>query len=302
MIVITGALGHVGSKLIRGLDDELILIDNLRTQAYPSLFNLGANCKFIQADIMEDSLEPIFSGADCVVHLAAIADPENSFKQKEDVWRINYSGTERVARVCMKVGVPMIFASTTSVYGVQEDEVDETCGKLKPQTPYAETKIKSEEILAELGKQGLKYVTCRFGTIFGHTPGMRFHTAVNRFCFQAAFGQPITVWRTALNQNRPYLAIDDMIRAIQFIIDNKIYPREIYNVLTLNTTVGNIVDIIKESIPDLSINFVDSEIMSQLSYTISNSKFKSLGFEFKGDLEKGIKKTLSILRKIPSKT
>jgi len=295
-IVITGALGHVGSKLIRGLDHELVLIDNFNTQAYPSLFNLKANHKFIQADILDMDLVNTFKGADVVIHLAAIADPENSLKQKEEVWRVNYTGTENVARACMNLSIPMIFVSTTSVYGVQEEEVDETCTVLKPQTPYAEYKIKAEELLKELGTSGLRFITCRLGTIFGPTPGMRFHTAVNRFCFQSAMGQPITVWKTALNQNRPYLAIEDLVKAMKFIIDNKVYTNEIYNVVTLNTTVGHIIDIIKEVIPDLSINYVDSPIMSQLSYTISNKKFRDLGFEFEGNMPKGVKATLRMLK------
>jgi nucleoside-diphosphate-sugar epimerase len=143
---------------------------------------------------------------------------------------------------------------------------------------------------------GLRYVICRFGTVFGPTPGMRFHTAVNRFCFQAAIGYPITVWKTALNQNRPYLCMTDMVRGIEFIIKNQIFTNEIYNLVTVNTTVGHIVNIIKESIPDLLINYVDSEIMSQLSYTISSKKFLDLGFEFQGDIAKGIKDTLSLFQ------
>lgn len=295
-VVITGALGHVGSKLIRELKADLVMIDNLRTEAYPSLFNLKGNHKFIQSDIFDADLTSIFTGADAVIHLAAHADPENSYKIPDFVHNINVNGTERVAKTCMSLNIPMIFASTTSVYGVQEEEVDETCQTLKPQTPYADSKIKAELLLKELGEQGLKFIVCRFGTVFGPTPGMRFHTAVNRFCFQASIGNPITVWSTALNQNRPYLSMDDMSRAIQFILDNKVFTNEIYNVVTVNTTVGNIVNIIKESIPTLTINYVDSPIMSQLSYTISSKKFRGLGFEFKGSIETGVKETLDMLK------
>jgi len=65
--------------------------------------------------------------------------------------------------------------------------------------------------------------------------------------------------------------------------------------VTVNTTVGDIIKIISASIPNLSINYVDTRIMSQLSYTISNKKFRELGFEFQGDLAKGITETLSLL-------
>lgn len=293
MIVITGALGHVGSKLIRELNQDILMIDNFRTEAYPSLFNLGKH-RFIQGDIMEMELAPLFAGADAVIHLAAHADPENSYNIPDLVHKINVEGTRRVAMACIESRVPMIFASTTSVYGVQEEEVDETCKVLKPQTPYATSKIVAEQLLMDL--EGLRFIICRFGTVFGPTSGMRFHTAVNRFCFQAAFGKPITVWKTALNQNRPYFSMEDMVRAMRFIIENEVYTNEIYNLVTVNTTVGHIVEIIKESIPDLSVNFVDSPIMSQLSYTISSKKFRDLGFEFQGDIRQGIKDTLELLR------
>ena len=296
MIVITGALGHVGSKLILDLEsNDIVMIDNMNTQAYPSLFYLPKkNYKFIKGDIFNLDLASIFKGAEVVIHLAAIADPENSHEQRELVNKVNVEGTRIVAEACIKAKVPMIFASTTSVYGVQEEEVDETCTHLQPQTPYADSKIAAERMLKTM--KGLKYIICRFGTVFGPSRGMRFHTAVNRFCFQAAIGQPITVWNTALNQNRPYLDLEDMVRAIQFIIDNKVYTNEIYNLVTINTTVGRIIDIIKKTIPDLSINFVDSPIMSQLSYTISNKKFTNLGFDFKGNIDKGVTETLELLR------
>ena len=294
MIVVTGSLGHIGSRLIREIDEEVVIIDNLCTQAYYSLFNLS-RCKFIQEDIMSADLYSLFNGADAVIHLAAIVDPENSYYQRELVERVNVEGTRKVAEACIESNCPMVFASTTSVYGVQAEEVDEKCINLKPQSPYAESKIKSEWILDRLGNEGLRYIVLRMGTIFGISPGMRFHTAVNKFCFQAAIGEPITVWRTAMNQNRPYLDITDMIRAVRLILDDNVYNNQTYNLVTVNTTVGKIIDIIKERIPNLSINFVDTQIMSQLSYTVSNEKFRKLGFLFKGDLSKGINETLDLL-------
>ena len=294
MIVVTGSLGHIGSRLIREIDEEVVIIDNLCTQAYYSLFNLS-RCKFIQEDIMSADLYSLFNRADAVIHLAAIVDPENSYYQRELVERVNVEGTRKVAEACIESNCPMVFASTTSVYGVQAEEVDEKCINLKPQSPYAESKIKSEWILDRLGNEGLRYIVLRMGTIFGISPGMRFHTAVNKFCFQAAIGEPITVWRTAMNQNRPYLDITDMIRAVRLILDDNVYNNQTYNLVTVNTTVGKIIDIIKGRIPNLSINFVDTQIMSQLSYTVSNEKFRKLGFLFKGDLSKGINETLDLL-------
>jgi len=305
-IVVTGALGHIGSRLIREIpsdftDLEIVMVDNLSTQRYASLFNLPRSGKyrFIEADVLTADLEPIFSGARVVIHLAAITNAADSFKIKERVKQVNFGATEKVAKACVKTGCPIVYVSSTSVYGTQGQTVDEECPPrdLKPQSPYAESKLEEERLLEALGKsEGLRFITCRFGTIFGTSPGMRFHTAINSFCWQAVMQKPLTVWRTAFNQVRPYLDISDAMEAVKFIIKKDLFDCRIYNVLTTNSTVSNIVEIIKTHVPDLSIQYVDTEIMNQLTYNVSNSRFKDQGFEFNGSLERGISETIQLLK------
>lgn len=303
-ILITGALGHIGSRLIRELprlldDPAITMVDNFLTQRYGSLFDLPAGrYRFIEADVMTADLDTLVRGADAVVHLAGITDAASSFGRKDEVERINYDGTVRVAEACAAAGAALLFASTTSVYGTQAEVVDEDCPleHLKPQSPYAESKLRAERMLEELGRtRKLRFVTCRFGTIFGTSPGMRFHTAVNRFVWQACFGQPLTVWRTALNQQRPYLDLGDCCRAIAFLLGREHFDGRVYNVLTANATVAEIVDAIRVRFPDLTVQLVDSPIMNQLSYTVQRLRFESLGFRFEGSLAAGIGATAALL-------
>jgi UDP-glucose 4-epimerase len=219
-----------------------------------------------------------------VIHLAAITDAASSFDRAEEVERINLGATRKVADACRAVGAKLIFPSTTSVYGVQEGLVDETCPieQLKPQSPYADAKLKSEQFLA--AANGPDFVVIRMGTIFGASPGMRFHTAVNKFIWQACLGQPLTVWRTALDQRRPYLAVSDAVRALRFIIDRDLFDRGVYNIVTVNATVRDIVDQIRKSIPTVEVKLVDAAIMNQLSYEVSSEKIRRLGLAYQGDL------------------
>jgi UDP-glucose 4-epimerase len=305
-IIITGALGHIGSRLIRELPSafpgaQLILLDDLSTQRYCSLFNLPSdgNYRFIEADVLKADLASIFTGAPVVVHLAAITNAAESFALQEEVERVNFIGTQKVAQACLAAGSALLYPSTTSVYGTQSATVDEACPltDLKPQSPYANSKLKAERYLQSLGEgEGLRFIICRFGTIFGTSPGMRFHTAINKFCWQAANGLPLTVWRTAMEQMRPYLDLGDAVKAIKFIIQQDIFDRRIYNVLTLNASVRQIINIIAAHIPQLNIEYVDTPIMNQLSYKVLNDRFKQLGFEFKGVLEQGITETLQLLK------
>lgn len=305
-IVVTGALGHIGSHLIRELAYQfshmsITMIDNMMTQRFASLFDLPATGKyrFLEGDVRTLDLCAAFQGAHTVIHLAAITDAAGSFDKAGEVEANNYEGTQRVAEACVKTGARLIALSSTSVYGTQQDVVAEDCSaeELKPQSPYAATKLKEEALVARLcEEEALKAVRCRFGTIVGASPGMRFHTAVNKFCWQAVMGQPITVWKTAYEQKRPYLDLTDASRAIAFLIRNDLFDGRIYNVLTQNATVRQIVEIIRELVPALQITFVDSQIMNQLSYSVSSDRFARQGFTFTGDLRRGIGETIARLR------
>ena len=305
-IIVTGATGHIGSYLIRALglqfkESEIVMIDNMMTQRFASLFKLPiiGNYSFIEGDVRLIDLNSLFKGADIVIHLAAITDATGSFDKATEVEENNYQSTLKVANTCIETGASLIALSSTSVYGTQNDVVDEDCteNELQPQSPYASTKLKEEELISNLSKdKGLKAIHCRFGTIFGASPGMRFHTAVNKFCWQATMGQPITVWNTAYDQKRPYLDLLDASRAIIHIIENDIFDGRIYNVLTQNSTVRQVIDIIREFVPSLEVEFVDTKIMNQLSYEVLCDRFKSKGFVFSGDLKRGIKETILLLK------
>ncbi len=306
-IVVTGAIGHIGSYLIRDLavqfpGAEIVMIDNMMTQRFPSLFNLpalGHYC-FIEGDVTQIDLQPILKGAHVLVHLAAITDAAGSFDKADLLETNNYQSTVKVVKACAETGTRLIALSSTSVYGTQNEVVAEDCSpdELKPQSPYAITKLKEEQLVTKLClENGLKAISCRFGTIFGASPGMRFHTAVNKFCWQAVMGQPITVWSTAYDQKRPYLDLFDAARAIAFIIRKDLFDGRIYNVLTHNATVRQVVDTVREFVPDLQVGFVDSKIMNQLSYEVSCERFLSKGFVFAGDLRRGIGETIALLRK-----
>ncbi|HEU4795727.1 MAG TPA: NAD-dependent epimerase/dehydratase [Pyrinomonadaceae bacterium] len=303
-LAITGPLGHIGSRLIHDLTSseasEVVLIDNLSTQRYCSLFNLreGVNWRFIQADVTTGDLEDLFAGADVVIHLAAMTNAAESFEIEEEVERVNYFGTERVALATAKVGSPLIFLSTTSVYGVSEGLVTEADpAQVNPQSPYAKSKLEAERFIARLGEtSGLKFFIGRFGTIYGASIGMRFHTAVNKFVWQACVGQPLTVWSTALDQKRPYLDVYDAVRALKFVMQRELYDNQIYNLLTDNLTVRDIVETIKRHVPQVKVELVDARIMNQLSYTVDRSKFVAHGFQFEGDVERGVSESIAKLK------
>ena len=126
---------------------------------------------------------------DIVIHLAALTDAASSVGRKKEFIENNYKCTEEVVKFCIKNKSKLIYMSSTSIYGTQKKIVDESCGDedLLPQSPYAISKFKEEKLLLEKSKKlGLDMIILRLGTIFGVSKGIRFHTAVNKFCYQAA--------------------------------------------------------------------------------------------------------------------
>lgn len=305
-IVVTGALGHIGSRLIRDLPFsfpgcEILMIDNLMTQRYCSLFNLPKKGKytFIEKDVRNVDLTMILRKEDVLVHLASITDAASSFGREKEFEDNNYKGLQHVAKAIAKKKARLIHLSSTSVYGTQKNEVDESCpeNELKPQSPYAHFKLMEEKWLKKYRvKTGLRYLTLRFGTIFGVSPGMRFHTAVNKFCWQAVMGEPISVWRTALDQVRPYLDLSDAIRVVHHFISRQQFDGDIFNAVTQNATVRQVAMEIYHHVPKLKIKYTNSKIMNQLSYEVCSGRILKTGFVFRGNLRVGIRGTIQKLR------
>jgi len=126
---------------------------------------------------------------------------------------------------------------------------------------------------------------------------MRFHTAVNKFCYSAALNKPLTVWEDALNQKRAYLGINDAINAI-LLVKNKGKSGELYNVVTQNYTVQDILDSIKRFTPDIKIQITQSPILNQKSYEVSNEKICSIGFTPQDKLYDNVQETINLFKSI----
>lgn len=296
-LLVTGGLGHIGAALLRALPagtQRCTILDNLATQRYASLFDLpdGVLFRFHEEDILDAPLATRLDGVDATIHLAALTDAALSHERAEQVEQVNLEGLKRVADACRDADVPLLFPSTTSVYGSQQSVVDESCTELQPQSPYAASKLAAERYLQQLREGGMRCSICRLGTIFGWSIGMRFHTAVNKFIWQAVQCRPLTVWKTAWQQRRPYLDLGDCVRAFGMIVEQQLYDGEVYNVLTRNYSVEQIVGAIRRELPELTVEFVDSPIMNQLSYNVDDGRFRALGFEPAGHLEDAVAQTI----------
>ena len=280
---------------------KAILIDNLESNRFNSLFNIKKknNFKFLLRDLTDDKSLDDLKDVDLVIHLASMTNAEKSFGKKDIMYSNNISCLKTVIKLCKRTKAKLIHISSTSVYGKQTKVVDETCEEkyLKPQSPYADIKLIEEKMIKKESKH-IKYNTFRFGTISGVSKGIRFHTAVNKFCFNAAISEKISVYKTALNQYRPYLSLNDAFKVFKFCIEKNFFQNDIFNILSGNFTVNQILTKIKKYRKSIKIKLVHSPIMNQLSYHVSQNKINKFGLILNHDIEKDIKDTIKLLRNI----
>ena len=302
-ILITGGLGHIGSYLLENIDKikfikKIYIIDNLSTNRYCSLFNLPKTNKkiyFYQNDLSLKNALKNFKKVDVVLNLASLTDAEGSLKIKNKIYRNNLGIFDNILRYCKKNSSKLIHISSTSVYGEQRGLVDENCKKLKPKSPYAEIKVKEENILK---KNKIRFVSYRFGTISGVSKGMRFHTAINKFCLYSVLGKPLPIWKSMMNKPRPYLSLRDAFKVIKFTIENNFFNNETFNILSENLTLKKIIGYFKKYKKTIKIKYEKSKLVNQYSYRVSNEKFTRKALILKSNIYHDIKFTLKMFRNI----
>ena len=238
-----------------------------------------------------DSLDlESFKMFDCIIHLAAETDVANTTGNIEDFYRLNLVPTMKMIEVATNLHIPLIFPSSTSVYDHSGRELGESAVIHRPTTPYAQCKLKEENLMKNFFAAGGKGVILRLGTIHGFSKGMKFHTAVNRILLQVARKEEITIWKTAFWQLRPYLSLKDLTSAMELIIRNEKFDGETYNLATDHYTIENLIKVIQQTIKTpVSSKFVESTSMNNLSFTVSTKKIENLGLQFMGSLASDVR-------------
>ncbi len=301
-ILITGGLGHIGSYILENIQkikevNKIYIIDNLSTQRFCSLFRMPKNNKkkfFYNENLSSKNILDKFVKVDVVINLASITDAEGSVKIRNKIYKNNLGIFNNVVNYCIKKKSKLIHISSTSVYGEQKGMVDETCKELKPKSPYAEIKLLEENILKKNSKK-IKYITYRFGTIAGISKGMRFHTAVNRFSLEASLNNPLPIWKKMMYKPKPYLSLKDAFKVIKFTIEKDFFHNDVFNILSENLTLHQIIKFFKQNKKQIKIKYHNSKLINQFAYTISDKKFSSQAFRLKSKIKNDIKDTLKLL-------
>lgn len=123
-VVVVGASGNVGTSVVEALSEdpgigEILAVARRDTQW------LSPKVQPCPADVLEDDLASLFTGADVVIHLAWIFQPTHD---PLSTWRNNVQGSIRVFEAVARANVPaLVYASSVGAYspGPKDREVDE---------------------------------------------------------------------------------------------------------------------------------------------------------------------------------
>lgn len=230
-ILITGCAGFIGSHLTERLLDlgnQVIGIDNFDTfyAREIKVQNLSKALQhpqfhFFEGDILDTSfLEKIFSHhhVDVVIHLAAKAGVRSSFLDADSYFRVNTLGTKNIFEVASKNGVQQfVLASSSSVYGEMEGEkAIEDLTPLNPLSPYAQSKVDAETVVAELQKAyNFDVNVLRFFTVYGER--QRPDMAFQKFRNQILKGETIQLYGEGMS--RDFTPIEKILHGIVACLD-----------------------------------------------------------------------------------
>lgn len=272
---------------------EITIIDNFSSGKINSLFGTFKNPQKIhEMDVRDPRLVHLINNQDLVIHLAA-QNRAYDLQNQSTLYKHNIESTKNIVHVCSLFDIPLIFLSSTSIYERSIGTVDETSLIIPPKNTYALSKFHEEKIV-------LNYTngyTLRLGTVHGISPGMNFHTAVNKFCWEAVNSNLINIWNSTANLNSPFLSLNDFNKVLSKLIINKLLKTEnrILNLVSHNSTPLDIFKRIENIIPSVKYTLTDGKNLRTHSLDVRSIEQKITDEMNAESIEFDIRSTIELL-------
>lgn len=295
-VLVTGAAGLIGSSVVRLLISQKIKVvacDNFSIGEWRSDNSL---LTWEQLDITNPLLYERLNAypVDAAVHCAAHPGGRSISEPVEDV-KVNALGSMQLFEWCARMGVPVVYLSSSAVYGHQLYGLIREDVPLNPGTIYAVCKVACENFLRILGEgHRLKWTVLRLFATYGagHKPST-FQGIVNVMLTQLLSGNRVVV-RGSINRERDLVYVDDAASAIVKSLFNS---NALGHIINIGTGIPvSIHSIIKTLCKVLGKQFADIEIVEEAGTVgdpFSNvadctKSGELLGFIHRYDLEKGL--------------
>jgi UDP-glucuronate 4-epimerase len=302
-ILITGAAGFIGSNLIHrllnsgnyhvaGLDnfDDFYSREEKERNLRP--FSSHADFQFVEGDIRNTTDLNTLGDIDVIIHLAAKAGVRPSIQNPVLYQDVNVAGTQTLLEFARQRNIrQFVFASSSSVYGINEQVPWSEEDKLMPISPYASTKLSCEmmgHVYSHL--YGIRFLALRFFTVYG--PAQRPDLAIHKFFRSISNDLPIPVFGDG-STSRDYTFVEDTVRGIEAAIRYEESDFEIINLGNHRTvTLSELIAAIEEICGKKAIIDRQPEQPGDVPQTyadISKAQ-KLLGYHPETDLNTGLRK------------
>lgn len=292
-VLVTGSEGYIGALLCPMLQDEGWDVTGLDTQYYSrgKLYHDGTDsAKTVVKDIRHVTVDDL-RGFDAVVILAELSnDPAADLLDFDFTKEISSDSNIRIANYAKEAGVErVVYMSSTSVYGIADDWVDET-SEVHPLTAYAKCKILTENAILPLSDENFAVTALRNSTTFGASPRQRFDVVLNNLS-GIAHTRGVIAMNSDGTPHRPMIHALDTCRAVCMVLDadkSKV-AGEVFNLGAnrQNYTVREIAETVKEVYPECELSFGAPDA-DQRSYRVKFDKIHDvLGFDTEWSLRDG---------------
>lgn len=219
-VVVTGGAGFIGANLCRELAarpgvDRVVALDDLSTGRGANLD--GAGAELVVGSVLDpDLLAEVVGAADAVVHLAARPSVPRSLADPHASHEANATGTVRVLEACRRRTVPVVTASSSSVYGATPDLPKHEDLPTRPLSPYGASKLAAEAYtLAYAASFGLPTLALRFFNVYGplQPAGHAYAAVIPAFVDAALRGEPLRVHGDGL-QTRDFTYVGTVVAVL----------------------------------------------------------------------------------------
>ncbi len=216
-VLVTGGAGFIGSNLVDAFlsrGSEVRVLDDLSTGFAE---NLPERAEFVEGDVADPvAVAKAVAGVDLVIHLAAHRAVLRSVEDPLATDTANTHGTLTVLKLAVDAGVRrLVYASSSSVYGVDPPMPTPETAATRPVSPYGVTKLAGEHycrVFAQL--YGLETVSFRYFNVFGprQRPDSAYAAVIPLFIKALREGEAPIVHGDG-QQSRAFTYIDDVVAA-----------------------------------------------------------------------------------------
>lgn len=213
--LVTGGEGFIGSYICRALLLQGHEVHSVDYRPKPDERIEGV--RYHEIDIRDKvRMLDVTQGVEVVFHIAGLPRATDSFEDPQGTLDINVLGTRSVLDAAVSAGVRrVVFASSSAIYGEQEQlPLKEEMFPL-PLSPYGFQKYLSEKLIKEYtDKNIIEGVSLRFFNVYGYWSDLTStgSLAITRFLKYRASGMPLTVYGDG-SQTRDFVHVKDVASA-----------------------------------------------------------------------------------------